>query len=103
MTARTMLALIAGARPELAEQSGDLTKQAAMGGVLCSTALVAGVSAFFALSDTLRLAWPAALGASLMWALVILNLDRMLIVSMNGMRGMKLKLAAACPGWCWRS
>jgi hypothetical protein len=97
MTARTMLALIAGARPELAEQSGDLTKQAAMGGVLCSTALVAGVSAFFALSDTLRLAWPAALGASLMWALVILNLDRMLIVSMNGMRGLKLKLAAAVP------
>lgn len=97
MTARTMLALIAGARPELAEQSGDLTKQAAMGGVLCSTALVAGVSAFFALSDTLHLAWPAALGASLVWALVILNLDRMLIVSMNGMHDLKLKLAAAVP------
>lgn len=97
MTVRRMLVLIAGARPDLAEQSGDLTKQAAMGGVLISTALVAGVSAFFALDDTLHLAWPAALGAALVWAFVILNLDRMLIVSMNGMQGLKLKLAAAAP------
>jgi hypothetical protein len=89
--------LIAGAQPDLAEQSGDLTKQAAMGGVLISTALVAGVSAFFALNDTLHLSWPAALGAALVWAFVILNLDRMLIVSMNGMHGIKLKLTAALP------
>ncbi|HJP73613.1 MAG TPA: DUF4407 domain-containing protein [Pseudonocardiaceae bacterium] len=97
MTVRKMLALIAGAQPDLAEQSGDLTKQAAMGGVLISTALVAGVSAFFALDGTLHLPWPAALGAALVWAFVILNLDRMLIVSMNGMHGIKLKLAAALP------
>jgi hypothetical protein len=97
MNVRRTLAVLAGARPDLAEQAGDLTKQAAMGGVLLSTALVAGVSAFFALDSTLHLAWPAAAAAGVVWALVILNLDRMLIVSMNGLRGTRLKLWAAVP------
>jgi len=94
---RRGLVRLAGAQPDLAERSGDLTKQAAMGGVLLSTALVAGVSAFFALEDTLRLPWPAAAAAAAVWAGVILNLDRMLIVSMNGLRGARLKVAAAVP------
>lgn len=97
MNVRKGLASLAGAQPDLAERSGDLTKQAAMGGVLLSTALVAGVSAFFALDDTLRLPWPAAAVAAAVWAGVILNLDRMLIVSMNGLRGARLKLLAAVP------
>lgn len=97
MNLQKALAAVAGARTDLAEDVRDLPKQAAMGGVLVSTALVAGISAFFALNTTLHLVWPVAAVAGAVWALVILNLDRMLIISMNGMGSTALKLWAAVP------
>lgn len=88
MTVRMWLAALAGARPGLLKKApGDLAKHATMGGVLISTALVSSVSAFFALHSALRL--PAVLAAvvGVCWGLIILNLDRMLVVSMGRQHG----------------
>jgi hypothetical protein len=85
MSLRLQLAKLAGARPDILKKApGDITKHATMGGVLLSTSVVAGVSAFFALNSVLSLSWPVCLAAGAGWAVVILNLDRMLVVSMSG-------------------
>lgn len=98
MKLRMALARLAGARPDLLEKApGDLARHATMGGVLLSTAAVAGVSAFFALSSVLGLPWPVCVAVGAGWAAVILNLDRMLIVSMSGLRTTGLKIGAAVP------
>lgn len=84
MSPRRSLAVLAGARPEiLAKATGDLTKHAVMGGVLLSTAGLAAVSAFFALRSTLGLPVPAALLCAVVWFVIILNLDRLLVVTLN--------------------
>ncbi|WP_051386075.1 DUF4407 domain-containing protein [Actinokineospora inagensis] len=88
MSLRRPLAVLAGARPEiLAKAPGDLTKHAVMGGVLLSTAGLAGVAAFFALASTLDLPWWIALISGLIWFVIILNLDRMLVVTLNNTTG----------------
>jgi hypothetical protein len=98
MTIQMGLARLAGARTDLLKQApGDLTKQSAMGGVLLSTAGVATVSAYFGMNSTLHLSWPVSLAVGLCWGTVILNLDRMLIISMSGLRTTRLKIAAAAP------
>lgn len=98
MSVRMILARLAGARPEILRQApGDIAKYATLGGVLVSTAAVAGVSAFFALRTALALPIAACVAIGLGWAVIIINLDRMLIVSMNGLRTTRLKLAAALP------
>jgi hypothetical protein len=98
MSIRIGLARLAGARPSLLRKTpGDLTKQAAMGGVLLTTAGVAAISAFFAMSSALSAVWWVAILIGLGWGVVILNLDRMLIISMNGLHTFRLKLLAAIP------
>ncbi|UVS76925.1 DUF4407 domain-containing protein [Actinokineospora sp. UTMC 2448] len=95
---RQLLARLAGARPDvLARAPGDLGKQAAMGGVLLTTAGLAGVSAFFALHSALGLGPVAAVAAALVWFVVILNLDRMLVISMGSVSGFWHKAAVAVP------
>ncbi|OLR91455.1 DUF4407 domain-containing protein [Actinokineospora bangkokensis] len=90
MRLRRTLAILAGARREILDKApGDTTKHAVMGGVLLSTAGLAGVSAFFALSSTLGLTWWAALICAAVWFVIILNLDRMLVVTLNTVSGVK--------------
>jgi hypothetical protein len=98
MTVRMRLAALAGARPGLLEKTpGDIAKYATMGGVLVSTALVSSVSAFFALYSALKL--PAVLAAAIgvCWGVIILNLDRMLVTSMNRQNGFWLNVWMVLP------
>jgi hypothetical protein len=98
MTARMWLASLAGARPGLLKKApGDLAKYATMGGVLISTALVSSVSAFFALYSALRLPAALAVLVGVAWGLIILNLDRMLVVSMGRQNGFWLNLWMLLP------
>lgn len=98
MTIGMGLARLAGARPDVLRQApGDVIRYATLGGVLVSTAAVAGGSAFFAVRMAIGLPVAACVAIGLCWAVVILNLDRMLIVSMNGLRTARLKIAAALP------
>ena len=64
-----------------------------MGGVLLTTAGVATVSMFFALHHAVGadIGWSIVLG--LAWGVVILNLDRFLVVTMNGARGQRWQMA----------
>lgn len=94
----TALAVLAGARRDvLAKAPSDLSKHVAMGGVLLSTAAVAGVSAFFALHSVLALPWQICVPAGIGWAVVVLNLDRMLVVTMGGQNSLFLKIMTAIP------
>jgi hypothetical protein len=78
------LARLAGAQEELLAQTpDDRVKYTALGGVLLSTSAVAGVSAAFALHTAVGLAAVSAVLAGALWAVVILNLDRMLTLSMG--------------------
>ncbi|WP_328645146.1 DUF4407 domain-containing protein [Amycolatopsis sp. NBC_00348] len=98
MNLRMWLARLAGARPDiLAKTPGDLAKHATMGGVLISTSAVAGLSAFFALNSVLDLSWPICVVVGFGWAVLILNLDRMLVVSMSGAGSLRRNLATALP------
>ncbi|WP_103350732.1 DUF4407 domain-containing protein [Amycolatopsis sp. CA-128772] len=95
---RHPLARLAGAQPDvLARAKTDRVKYTAMGGVLLTTAAVAGVSAAFALVSTLKLPTPVAAVIGALWAVVILNLDRMLIVNIRRQSGWVRNLGAAVP------
>lgn len=95
---RHLLARLAGAQPDVLRKARtDRVKYTAMGGVLLTTSGVAAVSATFALNSTLNLALPVAITAGLAWGLVILNLDRMLIVSITRQSGWLRNLSAAVP------
>jgi hypothetical protein len=95
---RYPLARLAGAQPDVLEKAKtDRIKYSAMGGVLLTTAGVAGVSAAFALISTLKLPPAVAASAGVLWAVVILNLDRMLIVNMRRQSGWLRNLGAAVP------
>jgi hypothetical protein len=98
MTPRQFLAGLAGARLDVLEKApGDTTRYTAMGGVLISTALVAGISAYFALYSVLGLSWQVCAVAGVGWAVIILNLDRMLVVSMGAGGSVKRSLGIAVP------
>ena len=98
MTFLQRLAKLAGARLDILEKApGDTTRYTTMGGVLISTALVAGVSAYFALYSVLGLPWQVCVAAGLGWAMLILNLDRMLVVSMGGAGSAKRSMLVALP------
>jgi hypothetical protein len=98
MTPKQCLAKLAGARLDLLEKApGDMTRFTTMGGVLISTALVAGFSAFFALHTVLGLSWQVCVAVGLGWSILILNLDRMLVVSMGGAGSARRSLLIAVP------
>jgi Domain of unknown function (DUF4407) len=92
------LARLAGANGDvLARARTDRAKYSAMGGVLLTTAGMAGVSAAFALHSSVRLPLGASIVAGVLWAIVIFNLDRMLIVSITRQSGWARNLLAAIP------
>lgn len=98
MTDRLLLARLGGAQTDLLRRTeNDVPKYTAMGGVLLSTAAVAAASAAYALTTTLGLPVSAALLVGLAWGVVILNLDRMLIVSMGRQNSLTRNLLAALP------
>jgi hypothetical protein len=93
-----LLARFAGAQPDvLSRARTDRAKYTAMGGVLLTTAGVAGVSATFALNTAVGLPIVPAVIAGVLWAVVIFNLDRMLIVSITRQSGLWRNLAAVVP------
>lgn len=98
MTIRRWLARLAGAQEDiLRDAEGDRVKHTAMGGVLLSTALVAGVSAAFALSTAGGLPVPISIMIGAVWSLIIVNLDRMLVVSMGRQDGIWRNVLTALP------
>jgi Domain of unknown function (DUF4407) len=99
MSIRQMLARLAGAQLDILEDKapGDYVKYVAMGGVLLSTAAMAGISAAFAMNTAVRLPVVASIVVGAIWAGIILNLDRMLIVSMGRQAGVLRNLLTALP------
>jgi hypothetical protein len=87
------LAWLGGADPallndeQLRQLGAERGRFVAMAGVLLTTAGVASVSMFFALSHGVGIApgWSVVFG--LLWGLAIFNIDRFLVVSLSGTRG----------------
>ncbi len=95
---RRWLARMAGAQEDILHKAeGDRVKHTAMGGVLISTAAVAGVSAAFALSAAVGLPALVSVVIGAIWALIIFNLDRMLVVSMGRQGGVWRNILTAVP------
>jgi hypothetical protein len=92
------LAQLAGAQPDLLRQApADKTRHSAMGGVLLTTATVAGVSAAFALNTAVGLDPVSSVVVGALWGWVIFNLDRMLVISMGRHGGWLRNLFTALP------
>ncbi|GAA2962475.1 DUF4407 domain-containing protein [Actinokineospora diospyrosa] len=98
MRVALLLARLAGARPPVLRKApGDLIRHAAMGGVLLTTAGLAGVSAFFALHSALGLSIAASVAAGAGWSVIVLNLDRMLVIGMGSVSGGWQRFLLALP------
>lgn len=98
MSVTRWLARVSGARADILQKApGDVVKHATMGGVLLSTAAVAMVSAYFAMTSQLDLPMAIALPVALGWGVVIFNLDRMLVVTMTRGNGKLLNFLVALP------
>jgi hypothetical protein len=81
------------AAEETGSRTGERTKFAAMGGVLLTTAGVATVSMFFALHHAVGVSVGGSVFLAIAWGVVIINLDRLLIVTMGSTRGHPVQLA----------
>ncbi|GAA3424012.1 DUF4407 domain-containing protein [Streptosporangium sandarakinum] len=62
----------------------ERTRYVGLGGVVLGTAVVAGISMWFALSQVLGGAHVAMLIPVVVWALIVLNLDRWLVSTVTG-------------------
>ncbi|MBG0826823.1 DUF4407 domain-containing protein [Planomonospora sp. ID67723] len=69
----------------LAQVPLERTRYVGLGGVVLGTAVVAGASMWFALSQVLGGAHIAMLVPTVIWALIVLNLDRWLVSTVTGM------------------
>ena len=103
MSPSLLLARIAGARTDvLARTPSDVAKFATTGGVILSTALVGAASAYFALTTAAGFDPVVGVLVALAWGVIVLNLDRMLVVSMRrgdgfwrGLAGVVVRLLLA--------
>jgi hypothetical protein len=99
MAKRYLLARLGGADrklladEEVGSQTGERTKFVAMGGVLLTTAGVATVSMFFALHHAVGVDVGWSIPLALAWGVVIINIDRLLIITMSGTRGHPVQMA----------
>lgn len=92
------LARLGGAQEEVLRKApGDVPKQTSLGAVLVGTASIAAISAAFALNTAVDLPVVPAVLVGLLWGLLILNLDRMLVVSMGRRNGVWANVATALP------
>lgn len=99
MAKRYLLARLGGADrklladEEVGSQTGERTKFVAMGGVLLTTAGVATVSMFFALHHAVGVDVGWSIPIALAWGVVIINVDRLLIITMGSTRGHPAQMA----------
>lgn len=93
------LARLTGAREDVLQQlPAAVTKQAAMGAVLLTTAGFASVSAAYALYITGVISSPwLCVPVGLLWGLAILNLDRMLVIGLSQEKGFWRNVLLASP------
>ena len=78
----SLLIAVSGANRDILDRApGDRVKQAALGGVLLTTAGLAAVSATFALHMALNAPTAVAVLFGVAWGVAILNLDRWLVVA----------------------
>ena len=92
------LTQLAGARQDVLDQTpGDIPKQTSLGAVLVGTAMMAAVSATFGLVTAVHVPVAVAAMVGLLWGLLILNLDRMLVVSMARRSGGWANIGTAVP------
>jgi signal transduction histidine kinase len=68
-----------------------------MGIVLLTTAGLAGMSMFFAVNSGLQENWAVSAVIAIFWGAIILNLDRLMLLSMGRTRNRKHLLIAAVP------
>jgi hypothetical protein len=92
-----MLTVAGTDRNVLRQAPGETTKQAALGGAIFTTAVVAALSSSLAFRMALHAPlWLAVIGGAL-WGIAILNLDRWLVVSSMRQRNVFWTLMQAVP------
>ena len=92
------MAWLGGGNPEImAEVPRSRTQFTQMAGVLVTTSGIAVLSMIFALHDGVKIPLFPALVLGLLWGIVILNLDRFLILSMDSGRSRWHLLLMALP------
>ncbi|WP_406311418.1 DUF4407 domain-containing protein [Streptosporangium sp. NBC_01639] len=80
-----MLRALAGADEGILDQVPlERTRYVGLGGVVLGTAVVAGISMWFALSQVLGGAHVAMLVPTVIWMLIVLNFDRWLVSTVTG-------------------
>ncbi|MFC5187682.1 DUF4407 domain-containing protein [Actinomadura harenae] len=95
---KNVLVWLSGADPDILRRaSTDRAKYVGIGGAVLTTATLASVSMFFALRMAVGASVWAAVPLSMMWFLVILNLDRWLVVSLTRSQGRLLTVLLALP------
>ncbi len=72
---------------ETASQAGETARFTAMACILLTTAAVACLSMFFALHTAVMVSTGWSVIFALAWGVAIINIDRFLIITMNGTRG----------------
>jgi uncharacterized protein DUF4407 len=80
---------------EIASQAGETARFTAMACILLTTAAVACLSMFFALHTAVMVSTGWSVVFALAWGVAIINIDRFLIITMNGTRGKPARLAVA--------
>lgn len=91
--------VLGGGEPAVLNKVGgkERRKYAAMGFVLLSTSVMGGISAAFAMRMALKAPLAGAVVLGVVWGLVILNLDRMLVLTMGTERSLRRNIALAIP------
>jgi hypothetical protein len=93
-----VLVALSGADPRtLARCPSETTRFTAVGGVVLTTAVMAAVSAMFALRTGLAAPWIAVVPIGVLWGLAILNLDRWLVTAARRRRLWRQNLAVTLP------
>jgi hypothetical protein len=80
---------------EITSQAGETARFIAMACILLTTAAVACLSMFFALHTAVMVSTGWSVIFALAWGVAIINIDRFLIITMNGIRGKPVRLAVA--------
>ncbi|WP_026412530.1 DUF4407 domain-containing protein [Actinomadura oligospora] len=95
---KNVLVWLSGADPDILRRATtDRAKYIGIGGAVLTTASLASVSMFFALRMAVGASVWAAVPLSMLWFLVILNLDRWLVVSLTRSQGKVLTVLLALP------
>ncbi|MEV6635087.1 DUF4407 domain-containing protein [Actinoplanes sp. NPDC051470] len=98
ITPGLLLGWLGGGQPAvLRESPADAARYSSMGVVLVGTAVMASLSATFALMTAVKLPIGAAVVVGVFWGLLILGLDRMLVISMSKQQGFWRGLLTALP------